>query len=230
MVRLRVEDIHGQRMLLHVRQGKGHKHRHTLLSERLLGELRACWRVTRPQPWLFPNRTATGPMPRATVQKAFYAMKKRTGIRRGQGIPCLGHSFATHLLEAGVDLPTTVLALWMYLPVAQRPGTHRNRLRRNALAQRSTNELSTRSVWSSKGRLCAERHRQPLQTWPGELFLQAQASRNEFDDDFRPPPARQNTPHRPARLIDARRSSAAQFNNVLSPIAARRAIKRYSLC
>jgi integrase/recombinase XerD len=106
LVHLRVEDIHSQRMLIHVRQGKGHKDRYTLLSERLLDELRAYWRATRPQPWLFLNRTATGPMPAATVQKAFYAMKKRAGIQRGQGIHCLRHSFATHLLEAGVDLPT----------------------------------------------------------------------------------------------------------------------------
>jgi integrase/recombinase XerD len=106
LVRLRVEDIHSQRMLIHVRQGKGHKDRYTLLSERLLAELRAYWQLARPRSWLFLNRTATGPLPVATAQKAFYALKQRAGIQRGQGIHCLRHSFATHLLEAGVDLPT----------------------------------------------------------------------------------------------------------------------------
>ena len=106
LVRLHVEDIHTQRMLIRVREGKGHKDRYTLLSARLLHELRDYWRLDRPHPWLFPNRTATGPLPTATAQKAFYAMKKRAGIQRGYGIHCLRHSFATHLLEVGVDLPT----------------------------------------------------------------------------------------------------------------------------
>jgi integrase/recombinase XerD len=103
LVNLRAEDIHSDRMLVHVRQGKGRKDRFTLLSERLLVELRAYWLQARPRPWLFPNPQGQ-PLSRGTVQKVFYAAKERAEIKHGRGIHCLRHSFATHLLEAGVDL------------------------------------------------------------------------------------------------------------------------------
>jgi site-specific recombinase XerD len=106
LVSLRPEDIHSERMLVHVREGKGHKDRYTLLSPRLLDELRNYWRADRPHPWLFPNRTGNGPLPVATAQRAFYTLKARANIARGHGIHTLRHSFASHLLEAGVDLPT----------------------------------------------------------------------------------------------------------------------------
>lgn len=105
LVHLRLEDIQSQRMLIHVRAGKGNKDRFTLLSPRLLAELRSYWRSERPRPWLFPGRDG-GPLPVATAQKAFYALQRRAQLARGQGIHSLRHSFATHLLEAGVDLPT----------------------------------------------------------------------------------------------------------------------------
>ena len=106
LVHLRVEDIHSERMQIHVRQGKGAKDRYTLLSPRLLEQLRIYWRTCRPQPWLFLGRDRSGPLPVATAQKIYYSAKRRAGIRRGHGIHTLRHSFATHLMEAGVDLPT----------------------------------------------------------------------------------------------------------------------------
>lgn len=106
LVHLRPEDVHSQRMLIHVRQGKGRKDRYTLLSPRLLEELRDYWRAYRPQEWLFFGRDRGGPLPVATAQKIYYAAKRRAGIQRGHGIHTLRHSFATHLMEAGVDLPT----------------------------------------------------------------------------------------------------------------------------
>jgi site-specific recombinase XerD len=106
LVHLRLEDIHSQRMLIHVRAGKGNKDRFTLLSPRLLAELRSYWRTYRPRPWLFLGRGGDGPLPTATAQKVFYLLKRRAGITRGHGIHSLRHSFASHLLEAGVDLPT----------------------------------------------------------------------------------------------------------------------------
>lgn len=106
LVRLRPEDIHSQRMLIRVNQGKGHKDRYTLLSPRLLHELREYWRRYRPAGWLFLNQNGDGPLPAGTAQKIFYNLKRRAGISHGYGIHCLRHSFATHLLEAGVDLPT----------------------------------------------------------------------------------------------------------------------------
>lgn len=106
LAHLRPEDVHSERMLIHVRQGKGGKDRYTLLSPRLLEELRDYWRAYRPQEWLFFGRDRTRPLPIGTAQKIYYTAKRRGGIQRGHGIHTLRHSFATHLMEAGVDLPT----------------------------------------------------------------------------------------------------------------------------
>lgn len=73
LVHLRPEDINSERMVIHVRQGKGCKDRFTLLSPRLLEELRVYWREYRPRLWLFPNATGQGPMPENTVQKILKA-------------------------------------------------------------------------------------------------------------------------------------------------------------
>ena len=106
LVHLRVEDIHAERMQIHVREGKGLKDRYTLLSPRLLEQLRTYWQTYRPQPWLFLRHDGSGPLPVATAQRVYYSAKQRAGIQRGHGIHTLRHSFATHLMEAGVDLPT----------------------------------------------------------------------------------------------------------------------------
>ncbi len=106
LVRLKPQDIHSDRMLIRVNQGKGRKDRYTLLSERLLDELRAYWREFHPETWLFPNQARTDHMPTCTPARAFYRLKRRAGITHGHGIHTLRHSFATHLLEAGVDLRT----------------------------------------------------------------------------------------------------------------------------
>jgi integrase/recombinase XerD len=107
VVRLRVSDIDPQRDLIRVEQGKGRKDRYTLLGPRLLTELRHYWRVYRPAPpWLFPQRHKGAPMAVETAQKIYYGAKRRAGIIKAGGIHALRHSFATHLLEAGTDLPT----------------------------------------------------------------------------------------------------------------------------
>ena len=98
-------------MLIRVEQGKGNKDRYTLLSPNLLVELRDYWKEYRPGEWLFPNQARTGPILRGTAQRIFYAAKDRAGLKRGHGIHTLRHSFATHLLEAGVDLRTIQLLL-----------------------------------------------------------------------------------------------------------------------
>jgi integrase/recombinase XerD len=108
VVHLRPKDIHSQRMLIRINQGKGHKDRYTLLSSRLLDELRAYWRAYRPQyQWLFPGGgNGDKPLSVGAAQRVFYAAKERAQIQHGHGIHCLRHSFATHLMEAGVPLPT----------------------------------------------------------------------------------------------------------------------------
>lgn len=106
VVRLQLRDIDSQRMSLRVEQGKGAKDRYTLLSARLLEEIRAYWRAYRPALWLFPTRGGQQPMDPSTAQKIYYAAKGRAGITKQGGIHALRHAFATHLLEAGTDLHT----------------------------------------------------------------------------------------------------------------------------
>jgi len=106
VVRLRLQDIDAARMSLRVEQGKGGKDRYTLLSPRLLEELRAYWREYRPPQWLFAARGAQRPLDVSTAQKFYYAAKGRAGITKQGGIHALRHAFATHLLEAGTDLHT----------------------------------------------------------------------------------------------------------------------------
>ena len=106
LVHLQVADIHSERMLIRVNQGKGRKDRYTLLSPRLLSELRDYWRLYRPVRWLFPGRLPSEPLSDGSAQRVFYKAKKLARLTHGHGIHTLRHSFASHLLEAGVDLPT----------------------------------------------------------------------------------------------------------------------------
>ncbi len=89
VVRLRLTDIESDRLLLRVEQGKGRKDRYTLLSTRLLTELRAYWKCYRPAPWLFTGRDPHTPMPIGTAQKIYYHAKQRAGITHGHGIHTL---------------------------------------------------------------------------------------------------------------------------------------------
>jgi len=103
VVRLKLADIDSERMAIRVVQGKGCKDRRTILSPRLLAQLRAYWKIDRPPMWLFPGSDVDKAMARGTAQKFYYGAKKAAGIRRAGGIHTLRHSFATHMLEDGVD-------------------------------------------------------------------------------------------------------------------------------
>jgi len=105
LVRLKVSDIDSERMMVKVEQGKGKKDRYTILSERLLSELRSYWKEHRSPIWLFPNRKG-GSISIDYAQRIYNWAKQKAQIHKGKGIHTLRHCFATHLLEAGVDLVT----------------------------------------------------------------------------------------------------------------------------
>ena len=104
VVRVRVSDIDSQRMLIRVEQGKGKKDRYTLLSPRLLVELRHYYGIYRPAEWLFTDRRRPAPMDPRSASRIYQAAKRRAGIHKTGGIHTLRHSFATHLLESGIDV------------------------------------------------------------------------------------------------------------------------------
>jgi len=104
---LKVSDIDSSRMMIRIEQAKGAKDRYSILSNRLLEELRLYWKLYHPPSFLFPStRDPNRKMDTAMAQKFYYQAKQRAGITKGHGIHTLRHCFATHLLEAGVDLRT----------------------------------------------------------------------------------------------------------------------------
>jgi integrase/recombinase XerD len=105
-IALKVSDIDADRMTMRIEQGKGAKDRYVPLAARLLRELRAYWQTAPPRVWLFANRQGTRPIDITVAQKIYTLAKLRAGIQKQGGIHALRHAFATHLLEAGVDLHT----------------------------------------------------------------------------------------------------------------------------
>jgi integrase/recombinase XerD len=113
--RLKVSDIDSQRMVIHIRQGKGGRDRDVPLSPKLLDALREYWRWKKPKIYLFPStsghRALEQPISDKTVWNACRQAARRAGLRKRMGPHTLRHSFATHLLEAGTDLRTIQLLM-----------------------------------------------------------------------------------------------------------------------
>lgn len=105
LVSLKLKHIESSRKLIRVDQGKGNKDRYTLLSDKLLKELKIYWKRYHPKEYLFyPTGNPDKPLGKNMAYKVFTKAKKKAGLTVGKGIHSLRHSFATHLLEDGVDL------------------------------------------------------------------------------------------------------------------------------
>jgi integrase/recombinase XerD len=104
---LKPEHIDSERMLIKVENGKGRKDRYTMLSVKLLAELRDYYRKCRPRTYLFPSsfkKRQDKPLSYEAVRCIYEKARKKAGIKKGAGLHTLRHSFATHLLEAGYDI------------------------------------------------------------------------------------------------------------------------------
>jgi site-specific recombinase XerD len=105
-VHLQIKDIDGERKLIHIHQGKGGKDRYVPLPEACLKLLRQDWLTHRNSTWLFPSslEEINQPMNESGVQRAFRAAVQESGVHKQATVHTLRHSYATHLLEAGVNL------------------------------------------------------------------------------------------------------------------------------
>jgi site-specific recombinase XerD len=111
-VHLQVQDIEAERAVIHIRNGKGGKDRYVPLPQPILTLLRRYWVTHRHPLWIFPSRreagyrleTAIKPMTVRAVQRAFEGALQESGVQKAATVHTLRHSWATHLLEAGVNL------------------------------------------------------------------------------------------------------------------------------
>lgn len=104
VVKLKVSDIDSKRMLIRVENGKGGKDRFAMLSPTLLELLRDWYRIARPQVFLFPGRDRIAPMTTRQLNRICHQAADRAGLAKWVAPHTLRHSFATHLLEANIDV------------------------------------------------------------------------------------------------------------------------------
>jgi site-specific recombinase XerD len=131
-LQLQVGDIDSQRMMLHIRGGKGNRDRYVPLPQRTLLRLRELWKTHRHPCWLFPGKghngqgaaTATDPMCRSTLQYAFRLALAASGVKKACHVHSLRHSYATHLLEQGENLRQIQVNLGHKSPTATVIYTH----------------------------------------------------------------------------------------------------------
>ena len=115
MCRLKVSDVNSERMVIHIRHGKGGRDRDVPLSEKLLATLREYWHWMKPKTWLFPGTVnhlrADVPITEKMSWAACQQAAQRAGIKKRVSPHILRHSYATHMIEAGADLRTIQILL-----------------------------------------------------------------------------------------------------------------------
>ena len=138
---LKVSDIDSQRMVIHVEQGKGGKDRYVPLPKRTLIELRDWYKTHRNSNWIFPAAGRPGkhdefswairPTPITNVQDAFRAALRKSGVNKRASVRTLRHSYATHLLELGINLRLIQAYLGHMSPKTTAIYTHLNDVAKN---------------------------------------------------------------------------------------------------
>ena len=131
-LRLQVRDVDAPRRFLHIRAGKGQRDRYVPLPEKTLQHLRELWKTHRNPVSLFPAKghnglgaaTATEPMCRSTLQRAFRLALQASGVKKDAHVHSLRHSYATHLLEQGENLRQLQVNLGHSSPVITARYTH----------------------------------------------------------------------------------------------------------
>jgi len=103
-VKLRIEDIDSDRMLVHVRKAKNLKDRYTLLAPSMLEILREYYKEYKPQVWLFEGQRPGKSYTVRSVEKVFEKAKQKAGIIKPLTVHSLRHTFATHFVEQGGDI------------------------------------------------------------------------------------------------------------------------------
>lgn len=101
---LKIKDIDSERMIVKINQGKGRKDRITSLSSLMLNQLRDYYKIYHPKHWLFENHEKNWHVSTRTLQRVFHSAIQKANIKKDVTFHSLRHSFATHLLESGIDL------------------------------------------------------------------------------------------------------------------------------
>ncbi len=145
---LKVEDIDSDRGLISVRQSKGNKDRNVPLPQKTLKLLREQWKSHRNKVWIFPSAGhgcknmafATTPISKSGVQSAFRSALKTAGINKKATVHTMRHSWATHLLEAGINLRLIQAYLGHKTPATTSVYTHLTE-KAKTVASKTINEL-----------------------------------------------------------------------------------------